>query len=122
MVSVRVRQLVPVWPATVKAKLPLWVWRLPPEKVIQLALLATVHAHALVVVTVVLPVPPAATTLCDVIGRASRRLTAWISVVALPAKISEPVRELVPVLAATLNATVALPGRLLLSVKVMLLG
>jgi hypothetical protein len=61
-----VREVVPVLAATVKLTLPLPVLLLPPVKVIQLALLVTVHVHPLVVVTVVLPVPPAATTLCEV--------------------------------------------------------
>ena len=122
MVSVPVRELVPVLAATVKATLPLPVRLLPPVKVIQLALLATVHAHALVVVTVVLPVPPAATTLCDVGDRLKLQLPACDTVKVCPAMVSVPVRELVPVLAATVKATLPLPVRLLPPVKVIQLA
>src|SRR5439155_1028563 len=118
MVSVPVRELVPVLAATVKATLPLPVRLLPPVKVIQLALLATVHAHPLVVVTVVLPVPPAATTLCDVGDRLKLQLPACDTVKVCPAIVSVPVRELVPVLAATVKATLPLPVWLLPPVKV----
>jgi hypothetical protein len=66
MVNVPVRALVVVLAATVKPTLPLPVPLLPVWMLIQLALLVAVHAHPLVVVTVVLPVPPVAATLCDV--------------------------------------------------------
>jgi hypothetical protein len=66
MVSVPVRELGAVLAATVKLTAPLPVLLLPPVNVIQLALLVTVHVHPVVVVTFVLPVPPAAATLCEV--------------------------------------------------------
>src|SRR5436190_18511178 len=96
MVSVPVRELVPVLAATVKATLPLPVRLLPPVKVIQLALLATVHAHPLVVVTVVLPVPPAAATLCDVGDTAKLHVAGGDEVGVGRALVGMPPRAAVP--------------------------
>jgi hypothetical protein len=58
-----------VFAATVKFTVP-FPDPLPPDVIVtQLAALVAVHAQPVPAVTFVLPVPPAATTLCDVADR-----------------------------------------------------
>jgi len=87
--------------------------------VIHEALLAAVQAHPAVVLTSVVPVPPAAGTLssCGEIeklhdgvgaGGVGLLLAAWETVNVRPATVRVPVLA-APVFAATVNATLPLP-------------
>jgi hypothetical protein len=74
----------------------------PLVTVIQLALLVAVHAHPLVVETVVLPGPPAAPRLCALDDNVKLHATPLcVTVTVCPATVNVPVRAAVPVLAAT---------------------
>ena len=99
-VIVPVRGFADVLAETVKFTAPLPVRLVFPLMVIQLALLLTVHVHPLVVVTVVLPLPPDAATLCDDEERAKLQAAACETVTTWPATVNVPVRA-VPELAAT---------------------
>src|SRR5256885_11865299 len=101
-VSVPVRAAVPVFAATVYSTVPLAVRLAPPVTVIQLALLVALHAHPLVVVTIVLPGPPAAPRLCAVDDNVKLHGTPLcVTVTVCPATVSVPVRAAVPAFAAT---------------------
>jgi hypothetical protein len=99
MVRVPVRAA-PELAAAVKLTVPLPVRLLPPLNVSQLLLLDTVHVHPLAVVTVVLPLPPAAPKLREVDDRLKLHGPACETVTVWPATVSVPVRA-APVFAAT---------------------
>jgi len=74
----------------------------PPVTVIQLTLLVALHAHPLVVVTIVLPGPPAAAKLCEVDDNVKLHATPlWVTVNTRVPAVSDPTRELLDVFAAT---------------------
>ena len=112
IVSVPVRELVLLLAAALNATVPLPLPLAPPVTVSQDVLLLTpVHAHPAGDVTPVEPVPPA----CR--HRAARRaesvnvqlMPGCVTLKLCPAMVSVPVREVVLLLAAALNATVPLP-------------
>ena len=74
----------------------------PPVTVIQLALLVALQAHPLVVVTIVLPVPPAEPRFWEVDDKVKLHATPLCVTVntRVPA-VSDPTRELLDVFAAT---------------------
>ena len=75
---------------------------LPPEViVIQDAVLAAVHVQPAVVVTPTLPAPPLAGAEALVGEIVNEQGAAWVTVKVFPATVTVPVREVVPVLAAT---------------------
>jgi hypothetical protein len=118
-VSVPVRELVDVFAATLKLTVPLPLPLAPAVTVIHAALLVAVHAQPVVVVTLVLPVPPAATAFSEVADNVKVQGTpACVTVNVCPATVSVPVRELVEVLAAMLKLTVPLPDPLAPAVTV----
>jgi hypothetical protein len=88
----------------------------------KLALLVTVHVHALVVVTAVLPVPPEAATFCEVGDKVKPQVPACDTVKVWPAIVSVPVRAVVEVFAAMLKLTLPLPDPLVPDVKVIQLA
>ena len=74
----------------------------PAVTVIQAALLVDVHVHPAPAVTGTVPVEPAAATFAEtgeIVG--AHGAPACVMVKVLPATVSVPVRELVPVLVAT---------------------
>ena len=113
IVSVPVRELVLLLAAALNATVPLPVPLAPPVTVSQDVLLLTpVHAHPASDVTPVEPVPPPAGT--EPLAAESVNVQAMPGCVTLklcPAIVSVPVRGLMLLLAAALNATVPLPCR-----------
>jgi len=103
IVSVAVRDAVPVLAATLYVTDPLPVPVAPAVIVAQLALLVAVHAHPGAAVTVTVPVPAAAVGLADageMVG--VHGAPACVIVKVLPPIVSVAVRDAVTVLAATL--------------------
>jgi len=81
----------------------------PAVTVIQDALLVAVHAQPAVAVTVTVADPPLAAGLADVGDALKLHGNVCVIVTVWPATVSVPVREVVPVFAATLYVTVPLP-------------
>jgi hypothetical protein len=81
---------------------PLPVPLAPAVTVIQLALLVAVHAQPAVVVTVTVAVPPLAAGVAEVGDTVKLHGAASVTVIVRPATVNVPVREVVPVFAATL--------------------
>ena len=70
---------------------------------IHVALLVAVHAQKVAAVTATVPVIPADVTVadaCEIDG--AQAAAAWLTVNVLPAIVSVPVRDVVPVFAETL--------------------
>ena len=74
----------------------------PAVTVIQVALLVAVQAQPVVVVTVTVAVPPPAAGVADVGDTVKLQGAASVTVIVCPATVKVPVREVVPVFAATL--------------------
>ncbi len=111
MVSVPVRDEVLVFAVALKLTLPLPEPEAPVVTVSHAVLLLTaVHAQPAGAVTATVPVPPFDTTLCDVGEIVSVQvIPAWVTVNVLPAIVSVPMRDDVPVFAAALKLTLPLP-------------
>jgi hypothetical protein len=109
-VTVAVRVDVVVLAAVTNVTAPLPVPVAPVETVTHPALLAAVHAHPAVVVTLMVPEPPAAANawLAGEIVNA-QPTPACVTVNVLPAMVSVPVRGVVAVEAATAKVTDAVP-------------
>ena len=106
IVSVPVRLVVRVLAATVNPVDPEPVPEAPLFTVIQLAPLVAVQPQPAVVVTVDEPVPPVATTDWLFGEIAKEQAAACVTVNVAPAIVSVPVRPVVRVFAAMLNAAV----------------
>src|SRR5439155_1214563 len=109
-VSVPVRDVPAVFAATLNVTLPLPEPDAPVVTVIHASLLTAVHAHPVGAVTVVLPVPPPATTdwLAGEIVSVQVMPTCVI-VALLPPALIVPLRDDVEVFAAALNEMDPLP-------------
>src|SRR5439155_1610012 len=109
-VSVPVRDVPAVFAAMLNVTLPLPVPAAPVATVIHASLLTAVHAHPVGAVTVVLPVPPPATTDWLVGEIVSVHVTpAWVTVALLPPAVIVPLRDVVEVFAAAVNEIDPLP-------------
>ena len=102
IVTVPVRDVVPVFAATSYVTDPLPLPVAPALIVIQAALLVAVHAHPLPAVTVTVPLTVVEATLADagaIVG--VHGAPACVTVKVLPAIVTVPVRDVAPVFAAT---------------------
>ena len=112
IVNVPERLVVAVLAATLKPTLPLPVRAAPLVTVIQEAWLTAVHAQPPPVVTVLVPVPPAAANDALVGEVLNVQLAAaCVTLNVTPAIVNVPERLVVAVLAATLKPTLPLPVR-----------
>ena len=82
--------------------MPLPVPHAPAVTVIHVALLVAVHAQPAVAVTATVAEPPLAAALADVGEALKLHGKVCVIVTVWPATVSVPVREVVPVFAATL--------------------
>jgi hypothetical protein len=103
IVSVAVLATAVVLAAAVNPTLPELVPLAPLEIVTHDALLVAVQLHPAVVVTVTVPLPPAADS-AWLVGEIAyaQGAAAWLTVNVLPPMVSVPVRDVVPVFAATM--------------------
>ena len=110
IISAPMRDVPAVLPATLNVTFPLPVPVAPVVTVIHVVLLTAVHEQPPGAVTVVLPVPPPATTdwLAGEIVSVQVMPTCVI-VALLPPALIVPLRDVVEVFAAALNVTVPLP-------------
>jgi hypothetical protein len=109
-VSVPVREAVEVLAAMLKNTVPLPLPLAPAVIVSQAALLAAVQAHPAGIVTANEPLLPSATALSETGAIVAVQLTpACVTVKVWPAIVIVPVRDVVAVVAATLNVTVPAP-------------
>src|SRR6187455_3746384 len=111
MVSVPVRGLILLLAAALNATVPLPLPLAPPVTVSHDVLLLTlVHAHPASDVTPVEPVPPPAATE-PLVGAIAyvQAMPGCVTLKLCPAIVNVPVRELIVLFAAALNATVTLP-------------
>jgi hypothetical protein len=109
--SVALRSALVVFPAAVKLTVPGPVRFVPFEIVTHAAPLDALHVHPAVVVTVIVPVPPAAPS-AWLPGEIANEhgAAAWSSVKVCPPTVIVPVRAIVAVLAATAYDTEPLPA------------
>jgi hypothetical protein len=109
-VTVPLREFVDVFGATVYATLPLPLPVAPLVIASHDLLLDAVHAQPVAAVTLMVPLPPAATTLAEVGEIAGEHAApAWDTVKVKPAIVSVPLRLDVVAFAAMVNATVPEP-------------
>ena len=101
-VNVPVLDAVVVFAATPYVTVPLPVPLAPAVTANQAVLVVAVHEQPDVVVTVRVPVPPAGAAFAEVGVTVKAQGAACVIVTVWPATVSVPVREVVPVFAATL--------------------
>jgi len=111
IVSVPVREVEPVLAPTLYVTVPLPVPLAPAVTLSQPALVVAVQTHPALAVTVTVPVVATEVVRFDDTGEIENEhgAPAWLTVNVCPAMVTVPVRDPVPVFAATLYDTVPLP-------------